>query len=278
MKRILVPTELTYLSSCALNLGIQVAKLANAKVDVVSVVESNYNEFMEDHEKYSHDPTSSIQNIRITEEARAKMHSQAEEISKMIPDQKILPKILYGNKTQILKKEISDQHIDLVIIGGDLYNPDDKKSNEILYQSDAPILILKCMINGLEKFRDIILLMDSTQDSDALIEQLKILQGLLKAKIHILYVNTPKNFLSAKKCNESLETYASRHEFENFKTVSIAETTEIDGLMKYCDTIKNAFVAIGVHKRKFMERLITNQSKAEKIIANSVHPIWTYKG
>ena len=277
MKKVLVPTEFTYLSSCALNLGLQIAKQANASINVVSVIEPNYNEFMEEYETYSYDPTSTLKNIQITEEARERMHERAEEISKWFPDQEIFPKIIYGKKTESLKKEIREQLIDLVIMGGDLFDPEDKKSNSILYNADAPVVILKCMINGLEKFRDIILLMDFDQDSSDLIEHLKSLQELLKAKIHVVRVNKPKSALSPQKCEESLESYSAKHMLQNFKTVSIDATTEMEGLLSYCDTIDNAFVALGVHKRSFLGKLITNQNAAEEIIANSVHPVWTFK-
>lgn len=205
------------------------------------------------------------------------MHERAEEIAKWFPGQNVFPKILFGDKINSIKKEIDDQHIDLVIMGGDLYDPKDEKSNRLLYQSDAPVVILKCMINGLEKFKDIILLMDPDHDSSELICHLKAIQKLLDAKIHVIRVNTSKNFLSPKECDKSLESYSSKHKLENFKTESIDATTEMDGLMDYCETIDNAFVALGVHKRSFLQKLITNQSKAEEIIANSVHPIWTYR-
>ena len=276
-KNVIIPTEFTYLSECALNLGVQIAKKSNATIDVVSVIEPNHNAFMEEGEAYSHDPTSSIKNIQITEEARARMHERAEEIAKWAPDQKVLPKVLYGNKTQSIQKEIRDHQIDLVIMGGDLYDQNDEKTNNLLYIADAPIVILKCMVNALDQFKDIIFLIDSDHDSFLLVDHLKSLQELLCAKIHLLRINTPKNFLSAKKCNESLEAYAAQHYMTNFTTVNLEAKTELEGLMAYCETIPNAFVALGVHKRSFMEKLITNRNKAEELIANSVHPVWTFR-
>ncbi len=276
MNRILVPTELTYLSSCALNLGMQLAKLAEAEIKITSVVEPLHNVFMEEEEKYSHDPTSSIKNLRITEEARTRMHERAEEISKWFPDQAIAPKILFGNKVDTLIEEINQQAIDLVIMGGDLYDPKDRQANEFLKKSHSPVVILKCMINQLDKFQDIIFLADTDRDSDQLIAHLKELQKLLKAKIHVLRINTPKNFLAPKRCMETLETFASRNQIENTELVSWDAKSEIEGLMSYCDTIKNAFVCMGVHERGFLQSLLTNTLKEEDVIANSVHPVWTF--
>jgi len=58
MQKILVPTEFTYLRKCALNLGLEIATIANAKIDVVSVISPNYNELLEKGSQFSHDPTS----------------------------------------------------------------------------------------------------------------------------------------------------------------------------------------------------------------------------
>ncbi len=275
MHKILVPTEFTYLSECALNLGVQLAKFAGAEMGVVSVVEPNFNSFMEEHESYSHDPTSSLKNIRITEKARETMHLRAEEISKMLPGTTIAPKIVYGNKVSELIKEVTSSNSDLVIIGGDLYDPKEKFASQFLRQSPAPVVILKCMVNGLDKFKDLVLLADIEKDSDRLIARVKELQRLLMAKIHVIRVNTPKNFLEPKKCVASLEQYVSMHALENVKLESIDAKTELEGLMKYSDTLQNAFICFGIHQRSFLERLISNEALPEEVIVNSVHPVWT---
>ena len=277
IRKILVPAEFTYLSSCALKLGLQLAKLSNAEVKVTSVVEPFNNAYMDEEEKYSHDPMSSIKNLRITEEARAKMHERAEEIAKWFPDQVIAPKILYGDKVDTLVNEVHDQKIDLVIMGGDLYDEKDQRSNAFLRKSESPVVILKCMINQLDKFRDIIFLADIDQDSEKLVDYVKELQELLQAKIHVLRINTPKNFLAPKKCSETLDRFIARNKLTDTVPVSLDSKSEMQGLMDYCDTIENAFVCMGVHDRNFLQSLITNSIKEEEIIANSAHPVWTYK-
>ena len=278
MYRILVPTELTYLSSCALKLGLEIAEVAKAKIDVLSVVEPNYNHFMEENQQYSHDSTSSIKNIKIQEEARQKMHERTEEIAQWFPDQKIAPKIVYGNQTQEMLKEVERIGSDMVVLGVDLFESSDKKTVDFLKQSAAPILALKCMISKLDNFKDIVFLSDTENDSPELIQHLKKLQALLGAKLHVLRVNTPQNFLSPKKCTATLEQYASFHALENMKLESFEATTELQGLMAYGETVPNAFTAIGIHNRSFMKRLMTNNFKVDEVIAVSDHPVWTFKG
>jgi len=112
MKKILVPTEFTYLSKCALKLGVDIARQAHADMSVVSVIEHHANMFMEEGEKLSHDPTSSIKNITQTEEARARMHERAEEVAKMLPEQtNLAPKILHGDKIQLLVRRSSNNRL-----------------------------------------------------------------------------------------------------------------------------------------------------------------------
>jgi len=277
MKKILVPTEFTYLSNCALNLGVELAKFSGAEMSVVSVVEPLHNQFMEKDEAYSQDPTSSIKNIGITEKAREVMQERAEEISKMLPGTSIAPKIVYGSKAMELVKEVASSNSDLVVIGGDLYDPKEKFAAEFLRNSPAPVVILKCMISGLDQIKDIILLTDVENDSHKMITHLKELQQLLMAKIHVLRVNTPKNFLEPKKCTASLEQYASMHELENIKLISLDARTELEGLMSYSETLKNIFICLGIHKRKFLARLMSTEASPEDVIVNSDHPVWTYK-
>lgn len=278
MNHILVPTAFTYLSKCALNLGLEMAKLANARMHVLSAMEPNHNGFMEKNDSYSQDPTSSVRNIHLTEKARTEMHARAEEISAWFPDQTIYPKIVYGDQVELIAQEVVEEQIDLLIMGGDLYDPADDTSSRLIRTITAPVVILKCMISGLEQFNDIILLADEDKDSDVLISELKNFQDLLQAKIHVLHVNTPKKLFTKQKCAHVLETYVSRHVLSNFKTVSIEAKTEQEGLLQYCETIPHAFVAMGMHERGFMRSMLSNKAKKEEIIANSVHPVWAYRG
>ena len=278
MYRVLVPTEMTYLSSCALKLGLEIAKAAEAKIDVLSVVEPNYNYYMDKGQEYSRDSMSSIKNIKIQEEARRKMHERTEEIAQLFPDQKIAPKIVYGNKTQEMLTEVEKMEPNLVVLGADLFDSSDQETVNFIKQSPSPVLALKCMISGLDKFKDIVFLADPQNDSSKLISHLKELQNLLDARLHVLRVNTPKNFLSPKNCTAELEEFTSFHELENILMESLDAKSEIEGLMTYCETINNAFVSLGMHNRPFLQRLMKKDVKVEDVITNSVHPVWMYRG
>ncbi|MEM9896774.1 MAG: universal stress protein [Bacteroidota bacterium] len=276
MNSILVPTEFTYLSRCALNLGIELAKMANAKMQVVSVIESGHNVFMQESEENSHDPYSSIANIAQTDDARKRMQERAAEISDWFPDETIYPKILYGNKVDSLILEASQNNNDLVIAGGDLYETTDQMLNELLRKSPAPVIVLKCMINGLRNFKDLILLADVEKDSKRLVEKVKVLQKILDARIHVVRVNTPLNFLKTDTCNLLLQEYVSKHNLQNVEMVHLEGKNEISGLLEFCESIANAFVCMGMYQRNFIEKLLHPDIPKEEIIANSTHPLWIY--
>ncbi|MEM9338141.1 MAG: universal stress protein [Bacteroidota bacterium] len=278
MHKILIPTELTYLSKCALQLGVELAELAEASIEVLSAIATNESVYMEGGERYHDAPQSSIKNISLTESARAKMHQRVEEIASIAPELELTPKILFGDRSNILIEEVANQHIDLVIMGGDLYNPADKEANKFLKAVEVPVLVLKCMISGLSKFKDIIFLVDANNDSSQLVKNLKVLQQLLTAKIHLLHVKTPKRgFLPLEKEAEPLEQYAERNGFENVVLVEKEAKTEIEGLREYCETIQDAFVALGIHERSFLQSLISGDKNYGEIIANSIHPLWLFR-
>lgn len=276
MENVLVPTEFTFLSKCALELGIELAAVASAEIHVVSIIEPFYNAFMEPSDKYSEDPTSSIANIHQTEAARKRMQERVMEIREWAPQLKVTPKISFGHKLEVLLAETVSHQADVVIVGGDQYQSSDKVMDNFLHQSDSPVLTLKCKINDLSHYRDIIFLADMDQDGSVLIKNLKKLQGLLDATIHVLRVNTPNHFLSFAKCTESLENYVKRHDLTHFELVSLDAQSEMEGLLAYCENIQHAFVAMAVHDRSFLDKLMGNIPEGE-ILANSVHPVWTYK-
>ena len=277
MQKILVPTEFTYLSKCALELGMQVANKARATVDVVMVIKADTEEPEEHLQENSARSRSQGLNPQLTQVAKTKALKHVDEIKEWFPGLAVTPNILFGDTVSALLDTISEQMVDLVIIGGDRYEPSDVSVDKFLRNATCPVLTVKCRLDNLELYKDIIFLVDPEKDSETLITYLADLQDLLGAKIHLLYVNTPGNTRFPGRGEEALKQYAKRYALKNVKLTCYDAENEKEGLLAYCGSFDHAFIAMAIHDRGFMEWLLSYNPTGE-IIANSIHPVWTFKG
>ena len=79
MQKILVPTEFTYLSKCALELGMQVANKAQATVDVVMVIKADTEEPEEHLQENSARSRSQGLNPQLTQVAKTTVGRDSDE-------------------------------------------------------------------------------------------------------------------------------------------------------------------------------------------------------
>ena len=273
MKKILVPTEFTYLSKCALELGMQVANQAKATVEVVAVAKTEGDELMQ----YDTEDGASVTSPQLTAVGKIKAQKHVDEIKEWFPGLAVTPVILYGDNVGALLDALNSQAVDLVIIGGDRYEPSDISVDKLLRNAACPVLTVKCRLDNLELYKDIVFLVDLEKDSETLITHLADLQDLLRARVHLLNINTPGNTRSQEDTMRALQAYAERYAMDNVELVSRDAENEKEGLLTYCRSFEHTIIAMAVHNRSFLEWLLSYNPTGE-IIANSIHPVWTFKG
>lgn len=103
------------------------------------------------------------------------------------------------------------------------------------------------------------------------IKKLKVLQEFFGAKLHILFLNTPFNFIR----DNELKDYASRHNFTNFTLNLRQDRYEPDGIISFVQEIKADMLAMATHGRKGLSHFITG-SIAEDVVNHIECPVWTY--
>lgn len=98
-----------------------------------------------------------------------------------------------------------------------------------------------------------------------------MLQEFFGAKLHILFLNTPFNFIR----DNELKDYASRHNFTNFTLNLRQDRYEPDGIISFVQEIKADMLAMATHGRKGLSHFITG-SITEDVVNHIECPVWTY--
>lgn len=276
--KVLIPVEVTYLSKCALELSSQIAKKAGAHIEVVADIET-----LEENEGFSNtsgewvrDDSNTVYNGLLTQAVGNRLKEKSNQIKNWTPELEVEPKIIYGMMPDILLEKIERSESDLVMIGGDRFDQGDSELDALIRKSSAPVLTLKCALQKVENYQDIAFLAHK-DDSRKLTDHLKQLQDLFEAKLHVVRVNTKESFLTANEAEEWLHEYVKNHHLENYEVVSYDHESEEEGILAYSQQFTHAIVASGVHERRFFDWLFGDHPEGQ-LIADSIHPVWTFKG
>jgi nucleotide-binding universal stress UspA family protein len=108
-----------------------------------------------------------------------------------------------------------------------------------------------------------------------LIHEVKKLQKVFEAKLHILWINTPHVFKSDTESKEDLQDFADLHQLSNYTLNSRSEYIEQDGILRFAKDLSGCLITMPTHGRKGIKRWLT-RSITENVV-NHVHcPVWTY--
>jgi hypothetical protein len=105
--------------------------------------------------------------------------------------------------------------------------------------------------------------------------KVKALQNFFKAKLHIVYINTPSNFKRDFETTKSLKAFAKRFMLKDFTINVYNDPFEESGVINFTHSINADMIAMGTHGRKGLSHILSGSVTED--IANHVDcPIWTY--
>lgn len=190
----------------------------------------------------------------------------------------VITEVTFGATIRMIQDSIKKKKIDIVIMGshgatGLREYFIGSNAEKMVRNSTVPVLIIKDFYRG--PVRDIVfpntLELESQQK---LIEGVKELQAFFKARLHILYVNTPTNFTADNITLERLRRFAKEFSFKNYTLNVYNYPFEEAGIIHFTKSIKGDLIAMGTHGRKGLAHFL-NGSLAEDVANHANCPIWT---
>ncbi len=103
------------------------------------------------------------------------------------------------------------------------------------------------------------------------VKRLQELQRLFGAKLHILYVNTPSNFVGDGELND----YVKHYQLTNYTLNMRSNRHEQDGIIAFVNERKADMIAMATHARKGLSHFVSG-SIAEDVVNHINCPVWTY--
>ena len=191
----------------------------------------------------------------------------------------IKPEVAFGSPSTMIHDYVRKKKADIIIMGshgatGMREYFIGSNAEKIVRNSTVPVLVTKDYVRG--TIQDIVFPNTlETEKQEMLIDNVKDLQSFFKAKLHILYVNTPANFTADNVTKARLKEFAKRFAFKNYTLNIYNYLFEDSGIIEFTKSIDADLIAIGTHGRKGLAHFL-NGSLAEDVLNHASCPIWTF--
>jgi len=268
MKRILVPCDFSAAAKHAFQFAVEMAAATGGRVFVLKI--------MQVPTVFGNGPLSMIDEwIAYSEKEFGKMKSRTASGAARV---ELLLETGYVN--DVIRDVITREKIDLVMMGTDGASGLKEfflgsHTEKVVRASPVPVMAIHGPFH-LDWVKNIVFPTTMELDQKRLVEQIKALQTLFGAVIHLLYINGfPFSLESEEQAERKLEDYALFYGLKNY-TVHVSRGLNVqEGILKYARRIPNSIIAMGTHGHKGLAH-ITEGSVAEDVVNHLTEPVWTY--
>jgi nucleotide-binding universal stress UspA family protein len=277
MKKILVPTDFSFLANCAVSFATQLAKLEYSCIKLLHVIEPPLYK-MNSTGEIIKDPLGDIYILELVAKSKKQLH----DILETYCDRKITIEyeVVIGNPANSILDEITSNGMDQVIMGSRGASWLDRflvgsTTEKVVRNSDCPVITLKCNIERIEKLQRIVYAFDAHEDQSLIINELKKLSQPLGAHLYFLRVVTPAKFDTNRAVTKQLDDFVKEHNLENYSTHIYTDTSEEEGIMHFAEEVNADLIAMGTNTHTNILQLLTTNLR-EDIVNHSQRPVWTY--
>ena len=274
MKKILVPFDFSETATNALRFAIDIANQSDGEVLLLHIVELPvmYDTLLM--------PSLSFEEAYIKD-----MKENAEKEFKKIKAKwakngpKVTWHVEFGATSATINNFAKEKKADLIVMGtkgakGLQEVFIGSNTEKIVRTSSIPVIAIKTTFK--DAIKSIVFPNALMEKAEELANHVKQLQDFFKAKLHIVYINTPANFMRDLETRQALQKFAKRYMFKDFTIHIFNDMDQEAGLTNFVKEIKADMVAMGTHGRKGLAHLMSG-SIAEDVVNHIECPIWTFK-
>ena len=278
MKQILVPTDFSEQADAALSLAAEMAAANNAELLVLHVVEIPGQQYFNTTGEMDHvDPMEAVWVKKMIEKGESQLDDLYND--DRLKGINLKTNIRAGNAYYNISDIITEFEPDLIVMGTSGATGAEEiligsNTEKVVRNSKVPVLSLKEKMK-LSDLEHVLFASEMKDNGIELVKRLKNIVEHSKAKIHLLRVNTPKNFEGSSATSKRMKAYVEKNGLEAEQHIYNSATEE-EGIMEFASDNDIDLIAMGTHGRKGLMHLLSG-SIAEDVVNHSKIPVLTFK-
>jgi len=274
MKHILVPIDFSEQAECAAKVAAKIAKQTNASIYLLHMLEMPQGVVDAMAGGDNSTPASLLFMKKVHErfdELKAKDFFKGITITESVQFHKTFDGVI---------EESKKQNVDLIVMGSSGSSGIKEimvgsNTEKVVRHSNVPVLVVKTGFSDLE-INKIVFASDFGADSKAKFQNVLDFAAIFKAKLHLVYINTPHNFKSTKKISTTMSNFIADFDIADFDTYIYNETSIEKGILSYADEINADLIALNTHGRSTLSSFF-NPSIGQDLANHALKPIITFK-
>jgi len=272
MKKILVPCDFSNTAVQAFRFACQIATISKGEVYLLNIIE------LPSIHGSALVPIQAYENAFL-KEVKTKTHKNFEKMKdKWAGKTKIHFALEHGSVAEGVRRYVDKKKIDMIVMGthgssGLKEYMVGSNAEKIVRSAKVPVISIKKFMK-LSSLTNVIFPTDLRDVNKKLINEVKLLQHFLKAKLHIVYVNVPSLFTPDHSSEKRLIQFANDFQFKNCSIHIYNDIDEESGIINFASKFKYKIIAMSTHGRKGLNHLMRG-SVAEDVVNHLDTPIWT---
>ena len=279
MKKILLPTDFSEVATNALQMAVHIARKSGAELHLLHVEESVNNTDFNTMGDTAGDTSGmdKLYMLKLLEMNKKKMLELVDTIND--ENFKVFHAVDVGQMFRSVRLYVAEQGIDLVVMGthgasGISEVLIGSNTEKVVRQVGCPVLSVRHLPAELGVGK-IVFATNFEGDQTRVIEQLKQMQALFGAHLHLVYVNTVFSFTSSRTIRERMAGFVKKHNLTDYEFSVYNDETEERGIIHFADEVDADIIAVATHGRTGLAHLLLG-SVSEGVVNHSQRPVLTF--
>ncbi len=274
MKKILVPTDFSKQAENALKVAAQLAKKHKSEIYLLHMLELPLGLVDQANTGGSSLPES-LFFMKLA-------HKRFEEVlsSDYLKGIKVYETVLFQNTFEGITEVGEKNKVDLIIMGSHGASGFKEmfigsNTEKVVRTSTIPVLVIK---NENEKFavKNFVFASDFSSECKKPFQEAVKFAESVKAKIHLVFINTATNFLTTDEANRVMEKFLNGMDVKNY-TLNIYNDNSVEkGVLNFAQHINADLIGMATHGRKGLSHFF-NGSVSEDLVNHANRPVITFK-
>lgn len=213
-------------------------------------------------------------------ETRVKAEKKMKKIAEKYADgfQRVKFHVQFGKLQTNIHRLIESAKIDLIVAGthgakGLRELTIGSNAEKLVRNAEVPVIVVR---KAPKEIKNIVFPTLPDMDQEDLTMRVKSMQDFFKAKLHILYVNTPANFVTTAAIDTMFTKFSKRFMLKNYDFHVYNDLTTDAGIVNFAKSINADMVVMRTHGRKGLAHLGSG-SIAEDVVNHIECPVATFR-
>lgn len=274
MKKILVPTDFSDHAEYALKVAAQIARDNDGEIFLLHMLE------LPTHGNDAVGTDSETPEIMFFIK---KVHERFDEVKSAdyLEGLTVTEAVQFDKAFDGIIKTTQKHNIDLIVMGSHGASGFHEmfigsNTEKVVRTSNVPVLVIKKEEGDFnpEKF---VFASDFSAEIKKPFAQAVDFANSFKAKLHLLYVNTPNDFRSTHAAEKTMHDFAAGFTMDHGYTAHVYNDINIEkGILHFANSINANLVGMCTHGRKGLSHFL-NGSVSEDLVNHAVRPVITFK-